>query len=84
MQKVNYSFFNTTKDCTQGFLTVITLQIDPTIGWSNLGFISFWPISSSNTPDIVIKSWTDILGITIEVHVEIIGGAAVVKFQNKV
>ena len=62
----------------------MTLQIDATIGWSNLGFISFWPISNSNTPPIVIKSWTEILGITLEVPVEIIGGAAVVKFQNKV
>ena len=69
---------------TQGFLTVITLQIDATIGWSNLGFISFWPIISSNTLHIVIKSWTDILDITLEVSEKIIGGAAVVKFQNKV
>ena len=68
---------------TQGFLTVITLQIGATIGWSNLGFISFWPIISSNTLPIVIKSWTDILGITLEVQEEIIGGAAVVEFQNK-
>ena len=69
---------------TQGFLTVITLQIDATIGWSNLGFISFWPIISSNTLHIVIKSWTDILDVTLEVSEKIIGGAAVVKFQNKV
>ena len=55
------------KYATQGFLTAITLQIDATIGWSNLGFISFWPIISSNTLLIVIKSWTDILGITFEV-----------------
>ena len=69
---------------TQGFLTVITLQIDTTIGWSNLGFISFQQIISSNTQLIVIKSWTDILDITLEVSEKIIGGAAVVKFQNKV
>ena len=73
-----------TKLCTQGFLTVITLQIDATIGWSNLEFISFWPIIDSNTLLLVIKSWTDILDITLEVPEEIIGGAAVVKFQNKV
>ena len=30
-----------TKKFTQGFLTVITLQIDATIGLSNLGFKSF-------------------------------------------
>ena len=41
-------------------------------------------IIGSNTQHIVIKSWTNILGITLEVPVEIIGGAAVVKFQNKV
>ena len=52
---------------TQGFLTVLTLQIDATIDWSNLGFISFWSIISNNTVFIVIKSWTDILGITFEV-----------------
>ena len=69
---------------TQGFLTIISLQIDTTIGWSNLGFISFWQIVSSNTLHIVIKSWTDILDITLEVPEKIIGGAAVVKFQNKV
>ena len=69
---------------TQGFLTVITLQIDATIGWSNLEFILFWPIFDSNTLLLVIKSWTDILDITLEVPEEIIGGAAVVKFQNKV
>ena len=39
---------------------------------------------SSNTLHIVIKSWTDILDITVEVSEKIIGGAAVVKFQNKV
>ena len=39
---------------------------------------------SSNTLHIVIKSWTDILDIAFEVPEEIIGGAAVVKFQNKV
>ena len=70
--------------CTQGFSTVITLQIDATIGWSNLGFISFWPIINSNTLHIVIKSWTDILDITLEVSKKNIGGSAVVKFQNKV
>ena len=69
---------------TQGFLTVVTLQIDATIGWSNLGFVSFWPIISINTLHIVIKSWKDILDITLEVPQKIIGGAAVVKFQNKV
>ena len=68
----------------EGFLIIMTLQIDATIGWSNLGFISFWPIISSNTLHIVIKSWTDILDITLEVSEKIIGGAAVVKFQNKV
>ena len=70
--------------CTQGFLTAITLQIDATIGWSDLGFLSFWPLISSNTLHIVIKPWTDILDVTLEVPEEIIGGAAVVKFQNKV
>ena len=65
---------------TQGFLTAITLQIDAAIGWSNLGFITFWPIISSNTLHIVIKSWTDILDITLEVSEKIIGGATVVKF----
>ena len=69
---------------TQGFLTVVTLQIDATIGWSNLGFVSFWPIISINTLHIVIRSWTDILDITFEVPEKIIGGAAVVRFQNKV
>ena len=62
--------------------TATTLQID--VGWSNLGFMSFWPIISTNTLLIVIKSWTDILGITLEVPVEIMGAPAVVKFQNKV
>ena len=65
---------------TQGFLIVITLQIDATIGWGNLGFISFLPIISSNTLHIVIKSWTDILDITLEVSEKIMGDAAVVKF----
>ena len=69
---------------TQGFLTAITLQIDPTIDWSNLGFISFWPIISINTLHNVIKSWTDILDISLEVQEGIVGGAAVIKFQNKV
>ena len=32
---------------------------------------------------IFIKSWTNILDITLEVPEEIIGGAAVAKFQNK-
>ena len=69
---------------TQGFLTAITLQIDVTIGWSNLGFVLFWPIISINTLLIVIRSWTNIFDITLEVQEEIIGGASVVKFQNKV
>ena len=38
----------------------------------------------SNTLHIVIKPWTDILDITLEVPEEIIGGTAVVEFQNKV
>ena len=37
-----------------------------------------------NILHIVIKSWTDVLDITLEVPEEIIGGAAVVEFQNKV
>ena len=45
--------------------TVKTLHIDATISWSNLGFVSFWPMISSNTLHIVIKSWTDILDITL-------------------
>ena len=60
------------------------LQIDAKIGGRNLGFISFWPIIIFNTLHIVIKSWTDILDITLEVPEEIIGGPAVFKFQNKV
>ena len=39
---------------------------------------------SSYALHIVIKSWTDISDITLEVPVEMIGGAAAVKFQNKV
>ena len=39
---------------------------------------------SSNTQHIVMKSCTDILDITLEVSEKIIGGAAVVKFKNKV
>ena len=77
-------FFNLKLSLTQGFLTAITLQIDATIGWSDLGFLSFWPLISSNTLHIVIKPWTDILDVTLEVPEEIIGGAAVVEFQNKV
>ena len=69
---------------TQGLLTVITFQIDATISWSNLGFLSFWPMIRSDTLHIVIKSLTDILDITLEVSEKIIGGAAVVEFQNKV
>ena len=38
----------------------------------------------SNTLHIIIKSWIDILDITLEVLEEIIEGAAVVKFQKKV
>ena len=38
---------------------------------------------SGNTLLIVIKSWTNILDITLEVQEEIIGGAAVDKFQKK-
>ena len=34
-------FLNSLRGHTQGFLTVITLQIDATIGWSNLGIILF-------------------------------------------
>ena len=37
-----------------------------------------------NTLHNVIKSWTDVLCITLEVQKEIIGGAADAKFQNKV
>ena len=48
---------NSNGKLTQGFLTVITLQIDATIGWSNLEIVSFWSIISSNTLHIVIKSW---------------------------
>ena len=33
---------------------------------------------------IVIKPWTEILDFTLEVPEEIIGGTAVIKFQNKV
>ena len=69
---------------TQGFLTATTLQIDATIGWSDLGILSFWPMISNYTLIVVIKSWKNILDITLEVPEEIIGGAAVVKFQNKV
>ena len=69
---------------TQGFLTAMTLQIDAPTGWSDLGFSSYWPLMSSSTLHILIKSWTDILDITMEVQEEIKGGAAVVKFQNKV
>ena len=65
-------------------ITANLLQINATNGWSNLGFVSYWPISNSNTPPIVIKSWTDILDNTLEVPEEIIRGVAVVKFQNKV
>ena len=72
------------RENTQGFLTAKTLQIDVTIGWSNLGFVLFWPIISINTLLIVIRSWTNIFDITLEVQEEIIGGASVVKFQNKV
>ena len=64
-------------------MTAITLQIDATIGLSNLGVISFWPIISSNTLLIAIKSWTKISDITLKVQEEIIGGAAIVQFQNK-
>ena len=39
---------------------------------------------SGNTLHIVIKSYTDILYITLEVSEKVIWGAAVVKFQNKV
>ena len=39
---------------------------------------------SSNTLNIAIKSQTDILDDTLEVSEKIIGGAAVLKFQNKV
>ena len=39
---------------------------------------------SSNTLNIVIKSCSDILDDTLEVSKKIIGGAAVLKFQNKV
>ena len=39
---------------------------------------------SRNTLHVVIKSWTDVLDITLGVLEEIIEGAAVVKFQNKV
>ena len=39
---------------------------------------------SSNTLFNVIKSWKDILDITFKVPEKIIGGNAVVKFQNKV
>ena len=39
---------------------------------------------SSDTPHIVIKAWTDILDISLEVPEEIIGGAAADIFQNKV
>ena len=67
---------------TQGFLTAITLQIDTTIGWGNLGFISFWPIISINTLLIIIKSWKNILDITFEVLEEIIWGAAVDVFHS--
>ena len=69
---------------TQGFLIAITLQIDVIIGWSNLGFMSFWPMISRNTLLIVIKSWTYFSDITFEVPKGIIGGRAVVKFENKV
>ena len=78
---------NKKKGCTQstpGFLTAIAFQIDATIGWSNLGFISLWPIISSSILLVVIKSWKNILDITLEVIDEIIGGPAVVKFKNKV
>ena len=68
---------------TQGFLTAIALQIDATIYWSKLWCISFWPMISSNTLLIAIKSWSNILDMTLEVSEEIIGGATVVKFQNK-
>ena len=75
----------TTDDyCTQVFLTVITLQIGETIGCTNLGIISFWPIISSNMLHIVIKSLTYFSDVSLEVQDEIIEGAAVVGFQNKV
>ena len=38
---------------------------------------------NSNALNIVIKSGKDILDFTLEVSEKIIGGAAVVKFQNK-
>ena len=66
------------------FLNAITLQIDGTIAWSDLGFILFWPVIRSNTLLIVIKSRTNILDITLEVPQEIVGGTAAVKFPNKV
>ena len=69
---------------TQGFLIAITFQIDVIIGWRNLGFMSFWPMISRNTLLIVIKSWTYFSDITFEVLEEIIGGPAIVKFENKV
>ena len=52
--------------------------------WSDLKFISLWPNNSTNILLIVIKSWTNVLDITLEVQEEFIGGAAVVEFQNKV
>ena len=39
---------------------------------------------SINTLLIVLKSWKNILDITLEVPEEIIGGAAADIFQNKV
>ena len=44
-----------TAKCTEGFLTIKTFQIDAVIGLSNLGFILFGKIISSNTQDIDIK-----------------------------
>ena len=69
---------------TQGFLTAITSKIDTKISWSNVGLISFWPIIINNTLLIAIKSWRNILDANLEVQEEIIGAAAVVRFQNKV
>ena len=60
------------------------LWIDVTVDWSNLEFMLFWPNLSSDTLHITIRLQADMLGITLGIKEEIIEGAAVVKFQNKV
>ena len=68
---------------TQGFSSSNTFQLYDIIGWTNQAFKLFTPMICSDSIYTAIESKKDNPDIYLTLWKKIIGGAAVVKFQNK-